>query len=54
MYWWSNPKELWVDKKELSRKHRVFGSTKPKRDKEKEKKLKKISKNSKRINRGKK
>lgn len=41
----------WIDKHQRC-KARVYRSTKPKRDKEKEKKLKKISYESKRKNRG--
>ena len=57
MYWdltnlWGNLKELWVDKKDLNKKCRLFRSTKPKIDKEKNKKKRKIAKKSKRINRG--
>ena len=53
MWSWGNFKDLWVDKKDLSKKCRAFRSTKKKRDIEKIKKLRKIAKKSKRINRGK-
>lgn len=51
-FYWGNMKDLWVDKKDLTKKCRLYRSTKPKIDKEKNKKKRKIAEKSKRINRG--
>ena len=51
-FYYDSSKELWVDKKDLNKKCRLYRSTKPKIDKEKNKKLRKLSNKSKRINRG--